>query len=531
MKTINRYFLLLLTAVACCLAGCKDDNEEIKKPDIVTPGEEDDEEYITDNTAYGNFFAFNTMSDIYLWEKEIEEGLRTWRLDEDPIEKVKNVRYQKDGIPIDKWSLMTDDYTSLTSGTDGKGTTYGYGIKLYQLRPDDPNIVVAVTYTYADSPARKAGLQRGDLIYTVNGKKLPIANGAYIDIVYDELLNSSTVHIGYLRNGEEKEATLTAASMYEDPVLVDSVYDIDRKKVGYLAYSSFTLESNAKLIEVCRKFKQAGVTELILDLRYNGGGYVITENLLASMLAPENAVQNKEIYQTEIWNKEYMEYFAENNKDLNTYFQTEYNYKDFDGQVHKLSTADANLGLKKIYALVTRNSASASESILVGLLPFEIPIEIIGEKTHGKYCTGQMLSAKEWMKDMKAIYDKLQKTDPDAYKEWKPWSQFDKYMKTDWGIYVMINRYADRNGNNPCMPDGLTPDFTAYDEPYLPVQLGDENESMLKAALTHAGKVYPPQSRATHEPAHAPLPGQPHGKYFGMRIDNRNRMKPSARPK
>lgn len=528
---MNRYLLLFLMVAACCLTGCEDNEEEIKKPDIVIPGGEDNEEYVTDDTAYGNFFGFNVMNDVYLWKGEIEEGLQTWQLDDDPIEKTDEVRYKEGEKDIDKWSMMTTDYTALTSGTDGKGTTYGYGFKLYQY--DDATVTAVVTHTYADSPARQAGLQRGDLIVTVNGKTLPLENDAFVDIVYDELLNSSTVQIGYLRNQEMKEATLTAVSMYEDPVLVNTVYDIDGKKVGYLAYTSFTLESNARLIEVCQEFKQAGVTELILDLRYNGGGYVITENLLASMLAPENAVKNKELYQTEVWNNEYMEYYQKNGVDLNTYFQTEYNYTDFNGVEHSLSTADANIGLNKIYALVTSSSASASESILVGLLPFGMPnIEIIGEQTHGKYCTGQMISAKEWMEDTGALYDQLQTTYPEAYESWKPWSRFEKYMKTDWGIYVMINRYADRNGNNPCMPDGLTPDLEVKDEPFRSEQLGDENETMLKAALTRAGKIYPAEGRSIDAPVlHDALRKQPHDKYFGMRIDNRHKIKPLPRLK
>ena len=58
-----------------------------------------------------------------------------------------------------------------------------------------------------------------------------------------------------------------AVEMYEDPILCDSIYDINGKKVGYLAYSSFDLASIPQLVEISKKFKAEGVKELILDLR------------------------------------------------------------------------------------------------------------------------------------------------------------------------------------------------------------------------------------------------------------------------
>ena len=81
--------------------------------------------------------------------------------------------------------------------------------------------------------------------------------------------------------------------MYENPIICDSVYEFNGKKVGYLAYTGFDLKSINPLIEIGKKFKAEGIEELVLDLRYNGGGYVITENVLASMFAPQEAVSSK----------------------------------------------------------------------------------------------------------------------------------------------------------------------------------------------------------------------------------------------
>lgn len=147
-----------------------------------------------------------------------------------------------------------------------------------------------------------------------------------------------------------------------------------------------------------------------------------------------------------------------------TRFETEYNYNYNDINQH-VSTKDANIGLEKIYGIITGNSASASEALLSGLMPY-MDIELIGEQSHGKYCTGWMLAAED-----------AYKTVPLAIK--------------DWGIYVMVSIYKNANDETPCMPNGLTPDVKAEDNPIEAYQLGDENEAMLKVALQKAGKVYP----------------------------------------
>lgn len=85
-------------------------------------------------------------------------------------------------------------------------------------------------------------------------------------------------------------------------MLCDSIYEFNGKKVGYLAYSSFDLKSIDKLIEIAKHFKQEQVAELILDLRYNGGGYVITESVLASMFAPQEDVSQKKVFEKEVYN-------------------------------------------------------------------------------------------------------------------------------------------------------------------------------------------------------------------------------------
>ena len=486
-SVLRKYvWLLMVCLLPLGFVACSDDDEPLKEveiPEEETPVEEEETAY-QDERAYANFFAFNVMNDVYLWQQDITSALDTWLILADPKEAVANARY-KDiyGEDIDKWTSMTDSYTSMVGSVDGVSTgTYGCSFDLYLKAENSEAVVAFVTYTYPGGPADKAGLNRGDVVLEIDGKELNLSN--YTDLFYS---SSMTVGVGKYANGlyssVEKTVSMTAIAMYEDPVLLTNVFEFNGKKVGYLVYTSFTFESSLRLVEVCKKFKQEGITELILDLRYNGGGYVFTENVFASMLAPEAEVKNKSVFETEIWNDSYMEYYKSKGVDLNTYFSTTFK-QTHDEKVYDIETSDANIGLNKIYALVTENSASASESLLVGLMPY-MDVEVIGEQTHGKYCSGIMWKGADWFQD---IVDNYEDNKMDFAEKHPAFADWKKYI-ADWGIYVMISMYADKDGNNPCQPDGLTPDVKAIDRFEESYPLGDEREAMLNVALQRAGKT------------------------------------------
>ena len=461
------------------------DSEELMEPEVPPQqGNQDDgkTEAYQDEKAYANFFAYNAMTTYYLWYKEIESAFKSWKVFGDPIEAVQNARYKENGKDVDRWTMMTDAYTEMVSGSDGVATgTYGWGIKGINY-VNYKTICAYVTYTHPGSPAEKAGLQRGDMILQINGKNITDEN-------YYDLYDSSSIELGLgtFKDGAfaltGKTIKMDAVDMEEDPILVTKVFKCGSKKVGYLHYTSFTFDSSLGLYEVCKQFKAEGISELILDLRYNGGGYVFTEEVLASMLAPEAEVKKGSVFETQVYNDILTASFKKQGRDLNSYFTTGFkqthNNKNYD-----FKTTDANLGLSKIYALVSGSSASASEAILVGLLPY-MNIEIIGEQTHGKYCTGIMMKGEEWYQDIVDAFKEDKQNFAVKYPEFADWK---KYI-ADWGIYVMIGRYADKNGENSCMPDGLTPDVEAedlYEEAY---PLGDEREALLHVALQKAGKT------------------------------------------
>ena len=489
----KNYFLLLsLCFLSVWWTSCSDDdNSLIDKPTPEEPAPSG--QTTTDEIYYANYFAADVLSEVYVWNKEIWNDID--KLDpetnEDPISTVREIRYKKDGKEMDKWTMLTNDVESLTSSLEGVETTFGYRLALGKFS-NTGNYFFVVSYVYPDSPAAQAGIKRGDIIMQLDGQDINDDN--YLNALYNSTIS---LGIGELQaegiSLKEDPIALTAVKMYEDPVIVEpKVFDCGGKKVGYLAYTGFDLASAQKLVDICRNFKEEGITELILDLRYNGGGYVFTECVLASMLAPESAVSAGEVYQTEQWNDEYMAYYQEKNIDLNTYFSTEHKLDSYNLEVN---TQDSNIGLNKIYALISSGTASASEGLLIGLMPY-MDVQLIGTNSHGKYCTGIVFEAE------------------DLYKN--PPKELD-----NWGIYVMVSFYADKNGENPCMPDGLVPDVEVEDAVMDGYQLGDENEAMLHAALELAGKTdFAPAARSISALVYKTRSLHV-GSSFGKRIDSR----------
>ena len=489
--------LLLLLAAACG-----------EKKTI--PEDPDPEETPQERTYTGvNFFAANCMDLYYLWTDEISNALDQW-LENDitasPIEKVQSIRYKQNGKDYDRWTEVTDDYAAFTSSVEGVSTTYGCDITLMAL--DNTYVCAIVTVVYPGSPAAKAGLKRGDIIVRING--MPMTMSDYYIMVTDNFLYSPMCNITLMdpKTGNlGKKISMTAVTMYEDPVIHHSVFEIGGKKVGYLVYTSFTLRSIDELLTVCEEFRYAGVTELILDLRYNGGGYVTAEEALASLLAPKANVSAGDLFEVEVYNKALTEYFIKQNgpDDLTSFFRTSFTWDD-SPIPGSCDTRPGNLNLSRLYAIIDSGSASASESLLVGLMPY-MDITLIGQQSHGKFCTGIMYGAEEWYDDYKDDMN----ASAYAYKK----------DVANWGLYVMIGRYADRNGNCPAMPDGLKPDIEAEDRPDLGYAFGDERDPMLREALILAGRTDltpTTATRAAETPAPERMPRQVVKPSFGRRI-------------
>ena len=494
----NKWIIFTIACATLCLGSCEKqppaDNSGSETPAQQQQQQEDNSKTLK-TRYYVNAFAYNMMDLYYLWKKEIAAGLKSWTTGDDPISTVETIRYKDaQGNDIDRWTMVIDDFDSFYGSVTGNGKTYGFDFVLMYYDQAHTTVCAVVTYTYPESPAAEAGLKRGDAIVQVNGTVMTPDNYSR---VYSDLYSGDKLTVGIAddKTGKISSLSLTAKEMYENPVLLSKVFDCGDKKVGYLVYTSFTLDSYKDLIAACTAFKEAGVSELILDLRYNGGGFSLTEQFLASMLAPESVVKAGSVLSTEVFNYEWNAYYKEQGVDTNTYFKTDFSFKSGEETV-KFSTKDANIGLNKLYAIIGSGSASASEALLCDLFPY-MDVTLVGEQSHGKYCSGLMLDAlTEFYENESYISFLTKEYGNDFVTEGKTYAK-------NWGIYVMYSRFADKDGVTRCMPDGLKPDVEVADLPYESYPLGDPREAMLATTLKLCGyKIRTAAEQRSFSPGH-----------------------------
>lgn len=432
--------MLFALASLSLFTSCKNDDDTIKKED----------EYVAPaSTQKVTQFALDILQDVYLWSSDIKD-IDVTKIS-DPISMVDSI---KDSA--DKWTTLTSDVSSLTSSFAGEDTSFGYSIQVYKFSDSSSQCFGVVLYTYPGTPAAQAGMKRGDIILQMNGADITTSN--YADLFYSSTIKLGMATIsGNTISSNGNTISLTAVKMYQEPINTYKIIDKGAQKIGYLAYTDYTLKSNSKLAEVFKSFKTAGVTDVVLDLRYNLGGYSLSAQLLSSILAPSSVVDGKQVYLKQTWNSKYNAYWASKGTDLNEYFTYDFSYQDEDNTTTTLSVKDANMNLTKLYVLVSGRTASASEATITGLSPY-ITVTTIGEQTAGKYCGGIVFTPSD-------IY-----SNPDA-------------ALNNWGIYTMVYRYADKNGNTECMPNGFTPKYSVTDNPFDGYTLGDENEALLAKAI------------------------------------------------
>ena len=429
MKKIAYYLLFACTAVTFLLQGCT-----VEQPDIL-------------KFERINRFIIDGVQTYYLWEAETD-----WKQYDKRKSYADTEHYQLFDQLIyrdDAWSTLTEDIHGLEDQFAGVSTTFGYTLSFY-YNPFSNNseVIAIVLYTSQDSPATRAGLKRGDIIIEMNGSKLTTSN-------YKELYTALSVQVRCGQVNVESKTitslptiyTLTAVNMYENPVNTYTIIEKGQQKTGYLCYTSYQRESENELFELFAWFKSAGVKDVVLDLRYNPGGYSRTAQIISSILAPETVVKNKSIYLEHHYNDLYTSFMKENGYAL---------YETF------VDTVPVNMNLSRLYVLTGKNTASASEATMVGLDPYMQVIQI-GDTTSGKFCGGVLLSPED-------MYEKKDKSYYDSF--------------SNWGMYIMIYRYANINGISS-FAAGLVPDMLEQEDVFDLKPFGDEDDPLLSIALAH----------------------------------------------
>lgn len=254
-------------------------------------------------------------------------------------------------------------------------TGYGFEFALYPLTQTD--YIIRVIYVLPNSPAEKSGIKRGDWYSQINSKAITESNysqlydGGAISLTQEKLTINSNNKLQRTVTGHR---TLQAATTIENnPVYLDTTYTISGNKVGYLIYNSFTTGPNGyedktydnKLKTVFSKFQKEGINKMILDLRFNGGGYLSSCILLSSMIIPGNSLGK--LMAEEKYNDKLTKLYS-NNKD---YFL---NSSEISGQ---------NINQQELYVICSQFTASASELLVNALRPY-MTVTLVGDTTIGK---------------------------------------------------------------------------------------------------------------------------------------------------
>lgn len=474
MNIRNITLAAAITAAIAISTGCNYQEEDDilmsrRSQEAIARQQEEEQNDGKDYTIWK--FVQNTSAVYYLWNHNVPISYVDFSQYESPQALFESFRDADD-----RFSVVLNNYTETEDAFKNIETTDGINYQLYY--DTGSNIVAVVEYVYDGSPAQEAGIKRGFVIHKVNGTQLTDAN-------YADLLSQETCTYTYSTietTGEGDKASLsygntmtesqpvTKRRMDINPILKTSVFVKGGRRIGYFLYDSFTDDTDC-IVKTIEKLTANQVEYLVLDLRLNGGGYMNTLDTLASMLVPEENVG--QLFLTENYNNL-----------MTSELRKETQNRDFNKHFFKANLP--NLGLTRLFVLTSQHTASASEELISGLMPY-MPVTIIGNTTYGKFTSNYLVN------DIKDTG-----TDDDGI----PYNE--------WAVYICVasctNAADEMNFKNGFTPDHKVADIYQH-------ELGDENEPLLNTALNLcAGSL---AKSATQQPA--PLDG--YIGHYGKAID------------
>ncbi len=418
LTAINIFIVL---AFVVTLVSCKDDDIDIDPAALEI-----------------NRFVWKNMNLYYLWDTKMPKL--------NPNRQADSKKFFDDLLysEIDHWSFITDDIDELTNYFAGIRKELGFSLNIGYLKKGSDQVVALVEYVEPNGPADRAGIQRGDLIVRINGAGITAENYNLL-FVSDNI----TLGLGIISNGATLDLTpsisIQAEVLQINPILSNKIFNVEGKRIGYLAYTGFMEAYDDELQAVFAHFKAEGISDLILDLRYNGGGAVSTARLMASMICPTSC--EGKVFLRTAYNKGVEAFIKQENPDsikeaFEDYFETNSN----------------NLDLSALYVLTTPGTASASEMVIYSLSPYMNVVQI-GEQTHGKYYGSITID--------------------------------DEKKKHKWAIQPIIMR-AENVDNSIDYSQGLIPDIEIFDN--YNYELGTTEDVLTAIAISKiTGKYVDPE--------------------------------------
>ena len=245
----------------------------------------------------------------------------------------------------------------------GDGASLGYGLSVAGLElAGDGSKPLYVRYVEPQSPAATGGVQRGDRVISINGRSAAelIVADDFSALTAQQAGDSVTLVLR--RAGLDRNVTLRAEVFNLSPVTGTTVITTTGgRRIGYVGVKDMISQALAPLETAFARFKAEGVQDVVLDLRYNGGGLVSTGGTLASYVAGSRGSGLN--YATLLYNDKRA---ASNNQNF------------------PFSNLSSALGLPRAFVLMGRRTCSASEQLINGLRGANIEVVAVGETTCGK---------------------------------------------------------------------------------------------------------------------------------------------------
>jgi C-terminal processing protease CtpA/Prc len=314
-----------------------------------------------------NKSVYDLMAENYLWSSSLP-SFETSGSDTPTQDYFDyNLRYRVNkSVPYgyDTYGDRFSYITPLGPTTRAGGVEMTYDSGFFPVYAPDPagGIFLQVCYVTPGSPA-DGKLERGDAFRRINGTRVTESN-----II--QLLTAPQMSIEVLdaQGNYDRTENITVAGHYEQPIIADIIYDNLPEKTAYLAYTDFVTGNGAgasgaadELRKAFGRYKSAGVRNLILDLRYNGGGELTAAQILASLISRNSDLGKKFMYMRDNTGSDQAVYLLNN------------------------SQITENANIQKLVVLTSNSTASASELIIHCLKPFfGSDIRTVGRTTTGK---------------------------------------------------------------------------------------------------------------------------------------------------
>ena len=327
------------------------------------------------------------MNNYYLWQPNVPDlsDTRFTNIGQlyseysnftSPRDVFESLRYQP-GI-VDRFSWIVDDYVALENSFQGINLSNGMEFGLVRYDNDATKVFGYVRYVIPGSDAEAQNIERGMLFSEVDGVQLTESN--YRDLLFDDG-TSYTISLADFNDGNplanSTTVSLSKTQLQENPVAIVKIIEEGDHKIGYLLYNQFSSSFDGYLNAAFATFQSENVTDLILDLRYNGGGSVNTATYLGGMVTGQF---NGQLFSKEQWNTKVQEVIDASVFENN--FTNEIVNKDQNQNI-VLQEPINSLNLNRVYFITTGSSASASELVMNSLSSY-IQVSSVGKKTVGK---------------------------------------------------------------------------------------------------------------------------------------------------